>query len=124
MFLIVVPAVLLAVGLMRFSLALAGSLISHGHHRRPPYWLDGVLRDLIAQVSAKRIGKPDESCITLARMRDLAGQTIAVRFEGHFESGAVSSGDQISVRLRRIKGVNVVVSGENHTTREPIRLRR
>jgi hypothetical protein len=123
-FLFVVPAILAAAAIVRVSIALVGRFTLNKPLAKPPGVLADYLSDVFAYLTARRIGSSGQTPITSVRIRDSAGQVFPVRIEGHFVSGAIAYGDSITLRLRIVDGVSVASNGENHTTREAIRLRR
>lgn len=123
-FLFVVPVLLVATAIIRVSMALAAGLSVDKPLAKRPGVLGDYLSDFFAYFTAEHIRSSGQTLITSARIQDCAGQIFPVRIEGHFVSGAITHGDSITLGLRIVDGVNIVTGGENHTTREAIRLRR
>jgi hypothetical protein len=123
-FVVVVPAFLIFLAIIRFSLALVGNFTGSKSTTRRPSALGDYASDVLAHLTANHLRFSGQTQIMTARIRDSAGQVFPVRIEGHFVSGAITYGDSVILRLRIVAGVNVVTDGENHTTHEAIRLKR
>ncbi len=103
--LIFLPIVALAAVLVRFSISLIGSFLGSSKPSAERGFLSEYLNDTLAHLTAARLGKVGRTLITLARVRDSAGLTLPIRFEGHPVSGAVSAGDDVTVQLRAVRGI-------------------
>jgi hypothetical protein len=123
-FVVVLPALFIAVAFIRFSMALLRSLLGERSRPRRQSATEDYLSDVLAHLTANRIGSAGQTPITFARIRDSDGQIVPVRIEGHFASGAITPGDAVTFRFRIVDGVYIATDGENHTTRDAIRLRR
>jgi hypothetical protein len=121
--LILLPVVLVAAAVVKFSMSLVGGFLGSKPQRERGFFME-YLNDTLAHLTAERLGKSGQTLICNARIRDASGQTVPVRFEGHPVSGVVSVGDDVTVLLRVVRGVYVVIGGQNLSTGESIRLRR
>lgn len=92
--------------------------------QRQPSPLGHYFSNTFAGLTAQHITSAGQTQVIHARIRDSVGQVFPVRIEGCFVSGAIAHGDSITFGLRIVDGTYVVTDGQNHTTREAIRLRR
>lgn len=120
---VVVPAAIIAVGIIRFTFGLARALAGQTTSKKATP-LNHYGRNILVGWVLTRVESAGQIQVTHVRVRDSAGQIFAVRVEGHFVSGAIAAADSVTFRLRQANGVYVVTDGDNHTTREPIRLKR
>ena len=123
--LVVLPAVLIALAILRLVWALTGSITGVGGRPREHIARassTSVLRRVVSGLTVRNLMSAGKALITDARIRDSIGDVYAVRFQGQFVSGSIALGDTVTLLLEKVGDVLVVQDGRNNTTNARIRL--
>ena len=119
-----IPVLIAMVAFVRLSNALVSGVLGHKRFPKRSGVLGDFVGDLVAHLAATRLASSGQTPVANARIRDSAGRVYPVRIEGHWLSGAITHGDSVTLRLRIVDRINIVMGGMNHTTHEPISVRR
>lgn len=121
--LILVPTLFVTVVLIQMAMAIISSFMGRPDKQARPGTLRRYLGEALGHLTADRIRASGHAPITDVRLRDSAGQVFPLRVEGHLMSGALTPGDRVTIALRIVDGVYIVTGGDNHTSRQAIRIR-